>query len=350
MIIVNSPGSWSDVYPVLLHAPWHGFTLTDLVFPSFLFAVGNSLAFTRNKDIDAGDRTFWKKTLKRFFLIFLIGLLLNWFPFINFETGTLLPVDTLRIMGVLQRIALCYLIAVVIVHYVSRRKIVFLSISMLLIYWAILFFFGYSPDPYSITGYTGNNLDFLILGKKHLYTGEGIPFDPEGLLSTLPAVVNVLGGYLAGEFIRKNGTNTATLKRLLFVGAGLLLIALVWHGLFPINKKIWTSSFVSLTVGFDLVILAILIGILEVQKFSKWSYFFVVFGRNPLTIYILSNVLITLLYSISFKNGSLYVLIYQALSKGTPPKTASLLFALLFMLGCWLIGFWMDRRKIYIRV
>lgn len=350
MIIVNSPGSWSEMYPMLQHASWHGFTITDLVFPSFLFAVGNSLAFISNKSIDSTDRVFWKKTLKRFGTIFVIGLLLHGFPFINFETGKLISLDTFRIMGVLQRIALCYLISSVIIHFTSRRTIVFVSISILLMYWAILFIFGNGPDPYSIAGYAGNNIDFLLLGKSHLYTGEGIPFDPEGLLSTIPAVVNVLGGYLAGEFIRKKGATSETIKKLLLIGTRLILIGLLWHGLLPINKKIWTSSFVSLTIGLDLLILTGLIGILEIQRFSTWSYFFVVFGRNPLIIYILSNVLITLLYSISIENESMYTFIYHSFAEWMNPKTASLLVSVLFMLWCWSIGFWMDRKKIYIRV
>lgn len=348
MIVVNSPGSWSDIYPMLEHASWHGFTLTDLVFPSFLFAVGNSLAFTRKND--TGDQVFWKKTLKRFVLIFLIGLLLHWFPFVNIGTGELISLDTLRIMGVLQRIALCYLIAAVIIHYATKQMIIIISVLILLLYWAILYFFAQTPDPYSITGFSGNTLDFLLIGKNHLYTGEGVPFDPEGLLSTLPASINVLGGYLAGEFIRRKGATASTLKKLLLTATGLILIGLVWHGLFPINKKIWTSSFVSLTLGFDLVILAILIGTIEIQKFSKWSYFFVVFGRNPLAIYILSNMLIVFLYSIRFESDSVYAITYHTFAEWLPAKAASLLFAVLFMLLCWMIGLWMDRKKIYLRV
>lgn len=347
MIIVNSPGSWSHVYLPLLHPHWHGFTITDLVFPSFLFAVGNSMAFIRRND---SVNNSLAKPIKRFLLIFIIGVLLNWFPFIDFETGTLIPLDTLRIMGVLQRIAVCYLLAFIIIQYASKQTIIILGISVLLIYWGILYFFGGSPDPYSITGYAGNEIDFLLLGKAHLYTGEGIAFDPEGLLSTLPAVVNVLAGYLAGELIRQKGAALETLKRLLLIGAGLILIALAWQVVLPLNKKIWTSSFVSLTIGLDLVILSVLIWILEMKKISGWSYFFVVFGRNPLSIYILSNVLITILYNIRFENGSLQFLIYQTFSEWIPVKVASLLFAVLYMLTCWLIGFWMDRKRIYIRV
>lgn len=350
MIIVNSPGSWSEMYPFLRHASWHGFTITDLVFPSFLFAVGNALAFVKRSNVDFSDQTFWTRTLKRFFLIFFIGLLIHWFPFINFETGELISLDTLRIMGILQRIALCYLIAAILIHFSSTRVVTIASISILLIYWAILYFFGLNSDPYSITGYVGNSFDLFLFGENHLYTGEGIPFDPEGLLSTLPATVNVLAGYLAGEFIRRKGTSIETVKKLLLVVAGLILVGLLWHSIFPINKKIWTSSFVSLTVGLDLVILSFLIGIIEIQKISNWSYFFVVFGRNPLAIYILSNVLIILLYSISLESGSLYSITYETFAGWMSAKAASLLFAILFMLLCWLIGLWMDRKKIYIRV
>lgn len=350
MIIVNSPGSWGDVYPLLLHASWHGFTATDLVFPSFLFVVGNALAFTVNRTETSDTQKFWLKTLKRFALIFLIGFLLNWFPFIDFSTGSIIPFDTLRILGVLQRIAFCYLFASIIIYYGSKNTTILIGTVLLLGYWALLYFTGSSGDPYSITGYAGNALDFLVLGKNHLYQGEGMPFDPEGLLSTLPAIVNVLGGYLVGDFIRKHGATRTTLKYLMFAATAMILVALLWHGLFPINKKIWTSSFVLLTTGLNVLLLSALIAIIELKNFQRWGYFFVVFGRNPLSIYVLSNILLVALYTIPVTTGSLQAWMYDSLRMITSPMNASLLFALLFMLLCWVIGYWMDRKKIYIRV
>ncbi len=350
MIIVNSPGSWGNVYPMLLHASWHGFTVTDLVFPSFLFAVGNALAFVKKQNNPVDHTSFWKKTLKRFVIIFITGILLNAFPFFDFSTGHFIALDGLRIMGVLQRIALCYLFAVVVVQYTSNNIMLIVSGVLLMGYWLLLYGLGGSPDPYNITGYAGNAIDYWVLGKNHLYTGEGMPFDPEGLLSTLPAIVNVLAGYWAGDFIRRKGTTMASIRTLLLTASGFILAGLVWHGVFPINKKIWTSSFVMLTVGLDLLLLTVLIAIIEMKNITRWSYFFVVFGRNPLSIYILSNVLLVLLYSIPANSDSLQVQFYEHLCQITTAKNASLLFALLFMLLCWLIGLWMDRKKIYIRV
>lgn len=348
MIIVNSPGSWGEVYPFLLHAPWHGFTATDLVFPSFLFAVGNALAFTLTPQQNAS--AFWPKTLKRFVLIFMIGVLLNAFPFYDFEAGKFIAFDTLRIMGVLQRIAICYLIASIVIFYGSKSIIWIVSGLLLIGYWILLYAFGSPADPYSISSYAGNALDFFVLGKNHLYHGEGLPFDPEGLLSTLPAIVNVLGGYLAGDYIRKKELSSARIKKFIVAGIVCVLAGMLWHLTFPINKKIWTSSFVLLTVGLDILLLAGLIIVIELKKIQRWGYFFIVFGRNPLSIYILSNVLLVMLYTIPAGTGSLQAWLYVSFTLIISAKNASFLFALLFMLLCWLIGYWMDRKKIYIRV
>lgn len=351
MIIVNTPGSWAHIYGPLAHAPWHGFTPTDLVFPSFLFAVGNAMAFSMGKYQSLGESVFWSKTLKRTLLIFLIGLLLNWFPFYDFKAGVMKSLSTLRIMGVLQRIALCYFFASVIIHYGKKNFTLWFSAVLLAGYWLILYFTGDSNDPFSLAGYSGNALDFAVLGEKHLYRGEGVPFDPEGLLSTIPAVVNVTAGYLAGTFIKNIKNNYEKIARMMIAGAGLILIALAWDMVFPVNKKIWTSSFVLLTCGIDLFILCVLIYLIEILRREKWTYFFVVFGRNPLFIFVLSGILIRLLFLIPAGYGSLKDAIYKGFF--TPlfsPVNASLLFALAYMLTCWLIGLWLDRKRIYIRV
>ncbi|HEY9046674.1 MAG TPA: heparan-alpha-glucosaminide N-acetyltransferase domain-containing protein [Ohtaekwangia sp.] len=351
MIIVNSPGDWSIAYAPLLHARWHGFTPTDLVFPSFLFAVGNAMAFVMYKYESLGDNVFWRKTLKRFFIIFLLGFLMYWFPFYDFESGGWKPLSETRILGVLQRIALCYLIASIVLHYTSKKVAVAFSVVLLLGYWLLLYIYGDPNDPYSMAGYGGNALDFLILGEKHLYHGEGVAFDPEGILSTLPAIVNVIFGYLAGDFIRKHGNSYETIAKLLMAGAVLIFLALTWNMVFPINKKIWTSSFVLLTVGLDLLILPILMFLIEIKKKQKWTYFFVVFGRNPLSIYLLSELLLITLYLIPVKNASLQHWIYRDfLGSFASPINASFLFAVFFMLTCWLVGYIMDKKKVYIRV
>jgi predicted acyltransferase len=353
MIIVNSPGTWDIAYGPLLHAPWHGFTPTDLVFPSFLFAVGNAMAFTMHKFENQPDSVFWRKVLKRTFIIFLIGFLGYWFPFFRQgETGLeLRPLAETRIPGVLQRIALCYMFAAIIIHYGSKKFAGWFSVFALLTYWLLSYVFGTPGDPYSLTGNAGLKLDLWLFGEKHLYHGEGIAFDPEGLLSTLPSIVNVLGGYLAGDFIRRYGNNYETIAKLMIAGAALILIALTWDMAFPINKKLWTSSFVLLTVGLDLLILPVLIYVIEIVQSRKWTYFFEVFGRNPLFIYVLSEIALITMYLIEVGDRSLQEVFFQdVLLQIASPINASLLFALLFMLFCWFIGYLMDRKKIYVRV
>jgi predicted acyltransferase len=353
MIIVNSPGSWDIAYAPLLHAQWHGFTVTDLVFPSFLFAVGNAMAFTMPKFDNQPERIFWTKVLKRTFIIFLLGFLMYWFPFFRQgESGLeLRPLAETRIPGVLQRIALCYFFASVILHFGSKRFAVWFSVFALLAYWLLSYVFGDATDPYSLTGNAGLKLDLLLFGEQHLYHGEGIAFDPEGLLSTLPSIVNVIGGYLAGDFIRRYGNSYETIAKLMIAGALLIFLALTWHMAFPINKKLWTSSFVLLTVGLDLLILPFLIYVIEIMNSRKWTDFFVVFGRNPLFIYLLSEILLITLYMIPAGDKNLQQWFYQDLfGSFASPINASLLFALFFMLVCWAVGYILDRKRIYIRV
>ncbi len=353
MIIVNSPGSWDIAYGPLLHAPWHGFTPTDLVFPSFLFAVGNAMAFVMHKFENQPNSLFWKKTLKRTFLIFLFGYLMYWFPFFREAEGgglnfsEIRPWSTTRIPGVLQRIALCYFFASVILHFGSKKFALWFSVFALLAYWIISYAFG----DYTLAGNAALKLDLWLMGEGHLYHGEGVAFDPEGLLSTLPAIVNVIAGYFAGDFIRRLGNNYETISKLMIAGAVLILVALTWDMAFPINKKLWTSSFVLLTVGLDLIILPVLIYIIEIYHARKWTYFFVVFGRNPLFIYLLSEVLLISLYIIPVGEKRVpQWLNDDVFGSFASPVNASFLFAFFFMLTNWLVGYILDRKKIYIKV
>ncbi len=351
MIIVNSPGDWSIAYAPLNHASWHGFTPTDLVFPSFLFAVGNAMAFTMFKFEGQDGSVFWKKTIKRTVIIFLLGYLMYWFPFIDFNSGTLRPISETRIFGVLQRIALCYFFASVIIRFGSKKFAIVMSALLLVGYWIILYVYGDPNDPYSLAGYAGNKLDFLILGEKHLYHGEGVAFDPEGILSTLPAIVNVILGYLAGDFIRKHGKSYETIAKLMLAGSLLIFLALTWNMVFPINKKLWTSSFVLLTVGLDFFILSILMYGIEMLKKQSWTHFFVVFGKNPLFIYLLSEIGLILLLILPNESHSIRDWITKDFfGSFMSPINASFFFALFFMLSCWAVGYVLDKRKIYVRV
>jgi predicted acyltransferase len=366
MILVNNPGSWQHLYSPLEHAKWHGITPTDLVFPFFLFAVGNAMAFVFPRLEQAGEAAFWKKIVTRTLLILLIGLFLNWFPFVHWQNDELVgrgwtwqtqkgELGGVRILGVLQRIALAYFFASVIIHFAKARGAMIAGAILLILYW--LFCLAGNPaDPYSLEGWFGTNIDKAILGEAHMYHGEGIAFDPEGLVSTLPSIVQVIIGFLAGDYIRRKGTDSLfqTLTVLFIAAVFLLFAAYCWQLAFPINKKIWTSSYVLLTSGLAMLLLCTLIYFVEIKnKRGAWSSFFVAFGKNALFIYALSGIFPKLLGMIRLDNGgSAWSWYYDHVASKFPgrPENGSLLFAISFVVLLWAIAAWMNRRKIYIRV
>jgi predicted acyltransferase len=370
MILVNNPGSWKYIYPPFEHAPWHGCTPTDLVFPFFLFAVGNAMAFVFNRttlENKQQNGVFLWKITKRFLLIFLIGLLLNWFPFVKWSNwsadGTLVAktLDKLRILGVLQRIALAYFFASLIVFFTGKKGSLIVSGILLIGYWVLCITFGNATDPFSLNGYFGTSIDKIVLGDAHMYHGEGIAFDPEGLTSTITAIVQVVFGYLAGEFIIRKGKTFEMVTHLFVVAAILIFTAFMWDMVFPINKKIWTSSYVLYTTGLALMVISVLIYYIELKKVNGiWINFFEVFGKNPLFIFVMSGVWVKLYMLMhitgevvdgkqTFTNG--YAWIYKNLFQqpfGNYP--GSLLFAIAHVMAFWAIGYLLDKKKIYIRV
>jgi predicted acyltransferase len=354
MIIVNTPGNGDTTFSPLHHAKWHGFTPTDLVFPSFLFAVGNAMGFVMPKWAALPQSTVLWKILKRTFIIFLLGYLMYWFPFMKKDiAGDIVsfPFNETRVFGVLQRIALCYGLASLIVYYCKPKTAVILSVVFLFAYWIILYAFGDAANPLSMQDNAGSLIDKWLLGEKHLYHGEGVAFDPEGLLSTLPAIVNVIAGYIVGKYIQQKGNTYEGLTTLLLGGAVLVFLAYCWGLHFPINKKLWTSSFVLHTVGLDCIIIATIIYIINFKNKTKWTYFFEVMGRNPLFIYLLSELAATLLYFFKADSKtSFYQWVYKNIFAHAGAYSGSFLFAVSFMLLCWLAGYFLDKRKIYIRV
>jgi predicted acyltransferase len=353
MIIVNTSGS-RFTYSPLEHASWNGFTPTDLVFPSFLFAVGNAMSFVTKKWKTLSQAEVLGKIFKRTLIIFLCGFLLYWFPFVTMDKANqivIAPFSHTRILGVLQRIALAYCIASLLIYYFKAGTVIAISISILLLYWAFMLIGGDAPDPLSMTGNLGYKIDIWLMGPDHMYHGEGVAFDPEGWFSTLPSVVNVTFGYMAGKFIQEKGKSFEGLAKLLLVGFALIVIGYFWDLSFPINKKLWTSSFVVYTVGLDCVILAAIIYVVDFLGRTNWTKFFTVFGKNPLFIYLLSEVGATVLYIIQVGAGvSLYSWLYQDIYRHAGLYLGSLLFAISWMLFCWLIGFFLDKKKIYVRV
>ncbi len=350
MIIVNTPGTWSSVFPPLLHAKWHGFTLTDLVFPSFLFAVGTSFAFVMQRYGSATQNIPWKKIIWRTLLIFLLGYLMYWFPFMKWSKSgelTSFPFGETRIWGVLQRIAICYFLAAILIVFLSKRKLVYASIGLLLAYWAVLWGFG----DYTLEHNAVRTLDVFLFGESHLYGGEGIPFDPEGFLSSFPAVVNVIGGYLAGAYLINNkNEGFQKVANLMIAGAALAGVAYFWDFLFPVNKKLWTSSYVLLTIGLNLMILGTLITLTDLRERPINFNFFEVFGKNPLFIYLLSQYLAITMWFIRIGGKPVYSLVYENAFAWIGAMWGSFAFALVFMLVCWAAGWWLDRRRIYIKV
>ena len=364
MILVNTPGSWSHLYSPLAHAKWHGATPTDLVFPFFLFAVGNAMAFVLPRLELAGTGAFWKKITRRFLLIFFIGLMLNLFPFVRYdEQGQLVlkSLDKLRILGVLQRIALCYFFASILVYFLKARGAFIAGAVILLLYWAACMALGDPSDPYSLEGYFGTDIDKWLLGEDHMYRGEGVAFEPEGIMSTLPAIVQVIFGYLAGAYIIQKGKTWEMLANLFVAAMVLIFAAFCWHLSFPINKKIWTSSYVLYTTGLAVCVLGVMMYLIEFRGVKgAWSRFFDVFGKNPLFIFVLSGVWAKTYGLFRIEDGmkdgkpvyrSLGGWMYEHLfSPVFGELNGSLLYAVFHILLFWAICLWLDRRKIYIRV
>ncbi|MEA3425604.1 MAG: heparan-alpha-glucosaminide N-acetyltransferase domain-containing protein [Bacteroidota bacterium] len=365
MILVNNPGSWGHIFGPLKHAPWHGATPTDLVFPFFLFAVGNAMAFVMPRFEQAGQGVFWKKVIKRTLLIFAIGLFLNWSPFIKWDGESLVgkPWENVRILGVLQRIALCYFFASVIVFYAKARGSFVISGILLLVYWLICLLLGAPGDPYSLQGWFGTQIDINLLGVTHIYKGEGVPFDPEGLPSTLAAIVQVIFGFLVGQYIQQKGKSFDMLSNLFVAGLVLVFTGYCWDLVFPINKKIWTSSYTLYTSGLAILVLGTLIFLIEFkEKKGAWSRFFDVFGKNPLFIFVLSGFLPRMLALFRWEDHispegkpvytSAFPWFYEHICKNISAdlRVGSLLYALCMIAMYWSIVYLLDKKKIYIKV
>ena len=364
MILVNNPGSWSHIYAPLDHASWHGCTPTDLVFPFFLFAVGNAMAFVMPRLETAGEGTFWFKIIKRTLLIFGIGLMLNWFPFCYYQDGHLLlrtwnrsgnffheEMMGVRLFGVLQRIALSYFFASVIVHYFKLRGSFVMSFILLVGYW-MLCVAANPADPFSLPGWFGTNIDKAVIGEKHMYHGENVAFDPEGLMNTFAAIVQVIFGYIAGNYIITKGKTHEMLNGLFVAGCVLVFTGFAWDMVFPINKKIWTSSYTVYTTGLALMILSVMIYIIEFKGWKgRWSRFFDVFGKNPLFIFAMSAIVVKAAALIKPNNPLRWF--YDNLCKPilpSEPRIGSLIYALCFITLMWLLAWLLDKKKIYIKV
>ncbi|HPV48343.1 MAG TPA: heparan-alpha-glucosaminide N-acetyltransferase domain-containing protein [Smithellaceae bacterium] len=349
MILVNTPGSWQYVYAPLRHSAWHGCTLADLVFPFFLFAAGLSLAFSfTGYDNNFNREAAWRIG-RRVVLIFLLGLFLNCYP------PWLTDYENLRIMGVLQRIACAYGIAAVTVLVFPGRLLTAIGALVLAGHWLFLLLCG-SSDPYSTWGSAALELDRLVFGDAHLYQGLGFPFEPEGLAGTMPAAVTILIGYMAGTWLR-DSNKQLTLLKLTAYGTPLLFAGYLWGLILPINKPLWTGSYVLYTGGMACLLLALIVFIFDVKGFNKWGLVFSVYGMNPLALFFLSSIWIKTLQRVIFISGpdgtktAAGVWLYQNIfAPAAGPAGGSFAYAAAHVVLFWLVGLIFYRYKLFLKV
>ncbi|MEA5502412.1 acyltransferase family protein [Halotia wernerae UHCC 0503] len=359
MILVNMVGVADDVYPPLAHADWNGCTPTDLVFPFFLFIIGVAMTFSLSKYTEDNKPTkavYWR-ILRRAAILFALGLLLNGFwnqGIWTFDLGSI------RIMGVLQRISLTYLFASLIVLNLPRRGQWTLAVVILIGYWLALMYVpvpDYGAGVLTREGNFGAYIDRLIIFKVHLYKGDRFNFmgDPEGLFSTIPAIVSVLAGYFTGKWIRSQPVQSRTSIGLALFGIGCLIVGWAWGWTFPINKKLWTSSYVVFTAGWALLLLATCYELIEVRLIRQWSKPFEIMGLNAIALFVASVLLIKVLVKTNIGSGenapSTYNWIYQNLfTSWAGALNGSLLFAILTVLLWLAVGIMMYRQHWFIKV
>jgi len=344
MILVNTQGSWSYIYAPLRHAQWHGITATDVIFPFFLFIIGASISFALKWHIQQ-THIPWQKLITRSLILFVLGLLLNWFPF---DTG----LDNIRVMGVLQRIALCYLLASLLIIMLPQTYLAIVSLFILLAYWWLLYSGSYDLSP-------ANNIvahwDKVMLGEKHLWQGTSPLFEPEGLLSTIPATVTVISGYFAGYLFQQQHPLEKTIRRLFCMALICCLSGYLWSQVLPLNKQLWTSSFVMLTSGMAYLTLALLLYLEQKRRFIMGIQILQIYGSNPLLIYILSwlwAVCLGKLVFISIENQqvSAYDASFQLLAHILPPNLASLTFACLNLLLFYFLSKFLFNKGWFVRL
>lgn len=364
MIMVNNPGSWEYAYAPLKHAHWHGLTPTDLVFPFFMFIMGVSTFMSLRKfNFTPTQAAVWK-VIRRTILIFVIGLALGWFGQLmrGLAIGESFGVaathfDTLRILGVLQRLALAYGFAALIALFGKNKHLPWIIAILLVGYYLILRYGrGFEMSEENIIAV----VDKALWGPAHMYkdtTPEGvrIALDPEGLLSTIPSIAHVLIGFLFGKMIVENRNNHTKVEKLLIWGTILAFSGLLLQYGCPINKKIWSPTFVLVTTGFAAQLLGLLIWIIDIHKKEKWSRFFHAFGVNPLIVYVFAGVLANLGGNIRFawqgETISVKSLTYNVLIQPWAGNYfGSLLYALLFVTVCWLFGYILYKKNIYIKL
>jgi predicted acyltransferase len=352
MILVNNPGSWSNVYAPLLHAKWHGWTFTDLIFPFFLFIVGVAIVYAFSKRVSSGapKLDLYKKIIRRTLILFGLGLFLSGFPYFD--------LSTIRIMGVLQRIALCYLFASIIFLHTSWKGQLGWAIGLMLAYWAMMEWIpvpGVGAGMYDKGANFAAYIDNMFL-EGHMWSVSKT-WDPEGLISTLPAISTTLLGVLTGHWMRSEKSQTEKTLGLFISGNFLMFIASIWAWVLPINKSIWTSSYTLMMGGLALICLGFSYYFIDVRGGSKkWLKPSLVYGTNAITVFVLSGIFAKLLYLITFTQAdgsaiSLKGWIYQNLyASWLSDINASLGFAITFIIIMYLLMLILYKKKIFIKI
>jgi len=341
MIIVNDPGSWSHVYAPLRHAEWNGATPTDLVFPFFLFIVGVSISLSLSKRKVSSN--LYLKIFKRSIIIFLLGIFLALFPKFDFEN--------LRVVGVLQRIAVVYLICAIIYLNSNFKSQLKIGVGLLLFYWITMMFVPFNGNI-SGTLEPGNNLaawidSFIVPGR--MYQGT---WDPEGLYSTLPAIATGISGMFCGNMILNNSNSLKDkIIKLFYWGSIALIIGYFWDYIFPINKHIWTSSYVLYCSGLAMIILAMSMWIIDEKKYTGNIKFGLVFGSNAIVAYVLHG-MVWRLFQIPIINGVGFQKFWMdtGISLGLPAKFVSFDWAIFYTLVIYFIVYQLYKRKIFIKI
>lgn len=340
MVLVNNPGTWRAIYPPLRHTDWHGWTLTDLVFPFFLFIVGTSIPLSVGlRAREGAGRPLLARVLRRSVVIFALGIVLNGFPWFEWAT--------LRVPGVLQRIALCYLAAALIYLATGWRGQAVAAAGLLLAYWAVMTLVpvpGYGAGDLGKAGNLAAYLDRALLGPAHLWQQAKV-YDPEGLLSTLPAIATTLLGVLAGHWLASGRAPRTVATGLAVAGAAATALGALWGLWFPINKALWTSSYALFTAGLAALALAACYWLVEVRGFRWWAAPFAVFGVNALALYFLSTLAAKALILIRVGPEATRLqawLFERGIAPWAAPVNASLAWALLYVVvwwgAMWLLG------------
>lgn len=348
MILVNSQ-SGTLSYPMLLHAKWNGCTLADLVFPSFLFIVGVSIVIALSKHLGSMNKaTLYREIFKRSLILFLLGLLLNMYPR-HFDLATL------RVCGILQRIALCYLLCSLFYLHSTVRTQIFLFVILILGYWLVMTQIpvpGFGAAQLTSVGSWVSYWDQLLLSPAHLWAKS---YDPEGLFSTIPAVATTLCGVITGYLLLNSSSKQKTFFVMIAVGTLFLILGWVWGYSFPINKSLWTSSFVLWTSGCSLILFACCFGMIDILGYQKWALPFKIFGMNALFVFIVHVLLLKTLFafSVSLHDGtvmSLRAFTARFLFAQYAEPNASLFYGLTFLALNFLLAAVLYQRKIFIRI